>query len=401
MKSKGTYFRNSEEQPIVYGEVEIYNTPRRRLRGEEKKEGILCETVCTGFCGTDFELMHMGQRGVLGPKFPAGTQRLINGHEGIVYVPSQKRFAIVLIRGGNCYDPTRYMDGETYFEYGCDQADGLMVEQNYFHPDMLLIIPEKCIQGDKIPLSVAKRLSFADPYACMIFQLERMEDLGSAHNFRLEMSRHQCSEEKGRRLARENVFDRVVIFGLGTTGMFMGDLIRRNYPKARILFISRSKASSSKVQFAVQKAAAEYLESCFEKEEELASEILKKLDGKATTFIGCSGTALEHRIAFEYGVLGNNGIYNSFTLGPLISFKTMPFGFKNHLIFGSINFRQEHMEKAIDILCDSDYDRVVELVDVEELKKDPRGLYEKKIYAKNSPLKSMAIWKPEFIDMSL
>lgn len=400
MISRGTYFQNSEEQPIVYGEVEIHNTSRRRLRGEDEKEGILCETVCTGFCGTDFELMHMGQRGELGPKFPQGTSRLINGHEGVVYVPSQKRFAIVLIRGGNSYDPTRYMEDETYFEYGCDQADGLMVEQNYFHPDMLLKIPETCIQGGKIPLSVAKRLSFADPYACMIFQLERMEDLGSAHNFRLKMARHRCSEEEGRRLAKENTFSRVVIFGLGTTGMFMGDLIRRSYPEAKILFVSRSKAEDQKIKFALQKAKADYVENHYEKEEELAAEIIEKLGGKATVFIGCSGTVLEHRIAFEHNVLGNNGIYNSFTLGPSVSFKTMPFGFKNQLIFGSINFRQEHMEKAIGILCESDYDKIIELVELEELKRDPKELYEKKIYAKNAPLKSMAIWKPELMDMS-
>jgi len=84
MKTQGTYFQNSEKEPIVYGEVSIFNTPRRRLRGEEEKEGILCETVCTGFCGTDFELMHMGQRGELESKFPAGLKRLINGHEGVL-----------------------------------------------------------------------------------------------------------------------------------------------------------------------------------------------------------------------------------------------------------------------------------------------------------------------------
>lgn len=35
---KGTYFQNSEEKPLVYGDVEIHNIPRRRLRGEEEKE---------------------------------------------------------------------------------------------------------------------------------------------------------------------------------------------------------------------------------------------------------------------------------------------------------------------------------------------------------------------------
>lgn len=399
MKTVGTYFQNSEKEPIVYGEVEIFNVPRRRLRGEPEKEGILCETVCTGFCGTDFELMHMGQRDELGPKFPQGTKRLINGHEGVVYVPSQNRFAIVLIRGGNSYDPTRYMDDETYFEYGCDQADGLMVEENYFHPDMLLEIPEKYLEGNKIPLSIAKKLTFADPYACMIFQLERMEDLGEAQNFRLEMAINKCSEAEARKLAKEKIFDRVVIFGLGTTGMFMGDLIRQSYPNAKIVFVSRSNKDDAKVKYTIEKVKADYVQNIFEKEEDLSKEIIKTLGGKATTFIGCSGSIVEHRIAFDKEVLGNNGIYNSFTLGPSISFKTMPFGFKNHLIFGSINFRQEHMEKAIKILCESDYDKIVALVDLEELKKDPKKLYENKIYTKNAPLKSVAIWKHDFIDL--
>ncbi len=449
MKTKGTYFQNDYKQPIAYGEVEIHNTPARRLRGEPEKEGILCRTVCTGFCGTDFELMHMGQRGELGPKFPPGTQRLINGHEGVVYIPSLKKFAVVLIRGGNSYDPTRYMDDETYFEYGCDRADGLMAEMNYFHPDMLLEIPAECINDNKIRLSAAKKLVFADPFACMIFQLERLEDLGSAHNFRLEMARHRCTEGEARRLAKENIFSRVVIFGLGTTGTFIGDLIRTYYPDARILFVSRSKPEDRKVRFALEKTGAVFVENHYtnvysiraqeegrerdkataeaaavtgiaaaeaaaataataateesgaaeEGERMLAADIIKSLGGRATSFIACSGSELEHRIAFEHGVLGNNGVFDSFALGPSVTFKTMPFGFKNHLIFGSINFRQAHMEKAIKILSGSDYDKVVELVELEELRKDPKGLYENRIYAKNAPIKSMAIWTPEMVDM--
>jgi hypothetical protein len=138
MKVKGTYFQNSATEPLVYGDVEIINPPRRRLRGEEEKEGILAETVLVGFCGTDNELMHMGSENNLTHKFPEGQNRLINGHEGIVYVPSEDRFAIVLIRGGNSYDPTRFTEEETYFEYGCDGADGLMSDMNYYNPDMLL-----------------------------------------------------------------------------------------------------------------------------------------------------------------------------------------------------------------------------------------------------------------------
>lgn len=183
---KGTYFQNSEKNPLVYGDVEIHNIPRRRLRGEEEKEGIIAESVFVGFCGTDYTLMNMGREGNLKQKFPEGCNRLINGHEGVVWVPDENRFAIVLIRGGNSYDPTRYTEEETYFEYGCDQADGLFSDKNYYNPDMLLKIPDGYVKDGKIPLSICKKLVFSDPYACMIFQRERMEDIGEAHEFQGE-----------------------------------------------------------------------------------------------------------------------------------------------------------------------------------------------------------------------
>ena len=107
MKAMGTWFQNDPERPLVYGEVELINPPRQRLRGEEKKAGIPVQPVIIGFCGTDHELMEMGRRGELGAKFPEGQRRLINGHEGVVWVPEENRFAIVLIRGGDSVDPTR------------------------------------------------------------------------------------------------------------------------------------------------------------------------------------------------------------------------------------------------------------------------------------------------------
>ena len=51
----------------------------------------------------------------------------------------------------------------------------------------------------------------------------------------------------------------------------------------------------------------------------------KELGGTATVFIGSSGAVIEHEIAFQYGVLGCNGIYNSFSLGPEVTVDTMPF----------------------------------------------------------------------------
>ena len=401
MKTFATYFQNDPAKPVCYGEINLINPERRRLRGEELKTGIEVIPVFCGFCGTDNELMRMGRDGKLGAKFPAGEKRLINGHEGVVWVPSENRFAVVLIRGGDSYDPTRYTEDETYFEYGCDGADGIFCDKGYFNPDMLLKLPEKYAGCARLPLSAAKRLSFADPYACAVFQLERMEDLGSAHNFRVEMAKNKCSEEEARKIAGERIFEKTVVFGLGMTGLFMADQIRRNHPDAGILFVGRSPETSRKVVFSKEIASAEYLCTDGMTEEETSAAIIDRLGGRATMFIGCSGSRIEHRIAFEHKVLGCNGIYNSFSLGPVVGFDTMPFGFENHLIFASINFRQEHMEKAIEILAESRYDEIVELIDKDEFTADPLDAYNNKIYAKGAPLKTGVIWNKDYIDEEL
>ena len=398
MKSTGTYFQNDRERPLVYGPVELINPPRQRLRGEPVREGILVHPVLVGFCGTDHELMQMGREGRLGAKFPAGQNRLINGHEGVVWVPSQNRFAIVLIRGGDSIDPTRYTEEESYFEYGCDQADGLFCDDMFVNPDMLLPIPEGYVQDGKLALSFAKKMVFPDPFACMLFQLERMEDLGSAHNFRQAARRHQCSLEQARAIAADEIFARTVVFGLGTTGMFIGDIIHQKHPDAEIVFVGLDDPDSPKVHFALEQTHAVYLQNDFETDEELASAICKALGGRATLFIGASGTNADHRIAFEQRVLGCNGIYNSFSLGPKVTYDTMPFGFENHLIFGSINFRQDHMEEAIRMLAVSRYDEIVGLIGRAEFAADPIAAYEQTIFCKGAPMKTAVIWRPEWID---
>ena len=400
MKTYGTYFQNDPQHPLVYGAVELINPLRQRLRGEPAKEGVLVQPVIVGFCGTDNELMQMGRKGLLDKKFPAGTKRLINGHEGVVWVPSENRFAVVLIRGGDSIDPTRYTEDESYFEYGCDQADGLFCDKMYVNPDMLLSIPDGCVKDGKLPLSIAKKLVFPDPFACMLFQLERMEDLGSAHWFRQTARRHKCSLDEARAIAADEVFARTVIFGMGTTGMFGGDIIRKAHPDARILFVGLDEPDCDKVRFACERAGADYLQNRFDSEEALAAAIMEKLGGRATMFIGASGTNQDHRIAFEQKVLGCNGVYNSFSLGPKVMFDTMPFGFENHLIFGSINFRQDHMEKAIEMLAVSRYDEIVGLIDKAEFTADPIAAYEKKIFCKGAPMKTAVIWNENYIDVS-
>ncbi len=342
----------------------------------------------------------MGRKGLLNAKFPEGTQRLINGHEGVVWVPSQNRFAVVLIRGGDSVDPTRYTEDERYFEYGCDQADGLFSDWMYVNPDMLLSIPEGHVHDGKLDLSFAKKLVFPDPFACMLFQQERMEDLGSAHWFRQTARRHQCSLDEARIIAADEIFARTVIFGLGTTGMFAGDIIRQTHPDAHVLFVGLDEPNCDKVKFACEQAGADYLQNSFASEEALAAAIIEKLGGRATMFVGASGTNQDHRIAFEHKVLGCNGVYNSFSLGPKVTYDTMPFGFENHLIFGSINFRQDHMEKAIEMLAVSRYDEIVGLIDKAEFIADPIAAYEKKIFCKGAPLKTAVIWNEKFIDIS-
>lgn len=389
---------NDEKEPLRYGEINLINPKRKRLRGEPEKEGIKVYPVFCGFCGTDYELMKMGRAGALSAKFPQGETRLINGHEGVVWVPSEKRFAIVLIRGGNSFDPTRFTEEESYFEYGCDKADGIFCDKGYFNPDMLLHLPAKYDDLEKLPLSLAKKLVFADPYACAIFQHERMCDIGEAQNFRVIMAREKCSEQEARVAAKEGTFDRTVIFGLGTTGLFIGDQIRRNHKNAKILFVARSSADSQKAKFAAETVKADYLSTNDLSEKETAEEIRRCLGGTASVFVGTSGTNVEHAVAFEHGVLGCNGIYNSFSLGPKVRFDTMPFGFKNQVILSSINFTQKHMEEAILILCESRFNELVKLIDKDEFISDPVGAYENKIYSKGAPLKTAVIWNKDYIN---
>lgn len=398
MNTYGTYFVNDKDKSLKYGEVDLINPPRQRLRGEERKIGIEAFPVFCGFCGTDFELMKMGRQGLLDKKFPEGRSRLINGHEGVVWVPSENRFAIVLIRGGDSCDPTRFTEDETYFEYGCDGADGIFCDRGYFNPDMLLRLPAKYENLEKLPLSLAEKLVFSDPYACAVFQYERMCDIGEAQNFRVELAKRKCDEATARKYAINGTFKRVVIFGLGTTGLFIGDQIRRNRKDANILFVARSDENSKKAQFVRDELKCDYLSTSGMNEREIAKAITDKIGGTATVFVGTSGTEIEHKIAFEHGVLGCNGIYDSFSLGPKVTFDTMPFGFKNQVILASINFTQKHMETAIELLCSSKFDSLVELIDKEELIRDPVDAYENKIYSKGAPLKTAVIWNKKYID---
>ena len=56
------------------------------------------------------------------------------------------------------------------------------------------------------------------------------------------------------------------------------------------------------------------------------------------------------------------------------------------------------MEKAIELLCESKFDRLVELIDKEDFIKNPIDAYENKIYAKGAPLKTAVIWSEDYIN---
>lgn len=40
MKTYGTYFVNDKKEPLRYGEINLINPPRQRLRGEEKRQAL-------------------------------------------------------------------------------------------------------------------------------------------------------------------------------------------------------------------------------------------------------------------------------------------------------------------------------------------------------------------------
>jgi hypothetical protein len=398
MRTAGTFLVNDRERPIRFGEVDLINPPRRERRGLPERAGLLCRSVITGFCGTDWELMQMGARGELGPKFPAGQERLINGHEGVVWVPEQKRYAVVLIRGGASYDPSRFESDESYFEYGCDQADGLMSHEGYYHPDMLLDIPpEHLPQGTVLSRKLGMRLSFSDPMACMIFQRERIEDLLIGHNWRLFAARGRERAAAMEEAVRDG-FARVVIYGLGSTGLLGAIAIKEKHPHARIIAVARSAPDSEKVAFLARHwPHIQYLRASGDAKA-TAKAIVAAAGGKPRVFLGTSGNAVEAEIAFGHGVLDNNGIYASFSLGPVVSYETMPFGFRNQLIFGAINFRRDHMEEAIRLLCRLPLDELVREHPLSDLAADPAAFYQTIYRSKDRAFKSVCVWAEERIE---
>ena len=55
--------------------------------------------------------------------------------------------------------------------------------------------------------------------------------------------------------------------------------------------------------------------------------------------------------------------------------------------------------EAIELLSQSRYDEIVELIDKEEFIKDPMGAYRDKIYSKNAPMKTAVIWNEKYVNL--
>jgi hypothetical protein len=115
-------------------------------------------------------------------------------------------------------------------------------------------------------------------------------------------------------------------------------------------------------------------------------------------FIAASGSDVESQVAFKHGLLDNNGIYASFTVGPEVRYETMPFGFRNHLIFGAINFRRDHMKEAIAMLCRLPVDQLVRELPLADLAADPVAFYDEVFRSPARALKSTCVWDPERIE---
>ena len=155
-------------------------------------------------------------------------------------------------------------------------------------------------------------------------------------------------EVEARREAKWHLFDNVVIFDFGTTGMFIGDLIKQKYPHANIVFVARSPESSPKVRFALSVAPAKYVQSVGDDKAALAGQITDALGGRSSLFIGTSCGSVEHEVTLKYRVLG--------------------------------------------------YNEIVSLIDKGEFTRDPIGAYNDRIYAKGSPLKTAVIWNKKYVE---
>ena len=102
---KGTYFQNSEQNPLVYGDVEIHNVPRRRLRGDYSLKSF-CNAVVNGIA--EYLLQY---------EIESIRLETVCHNNGVEHV------GLVILLQGDYVSPTIYL--EQYYQYMVRQQASL------------------------------------------------------------------------------------------------------------------------------------------------------------------------------------------------------------------------------------------------------------------------------------
>lgn len=399
-KTEALYLMDGE-RPARFGQVTVHNVPTQCDGLHEIRPGVPAETVIAAVCGSDLEYVALARKGRLHEKYPPGRQRLINGHEGLLWVPSEERYGILHVRGGSDPDPTRYAEGQLLFEYGCHRADGLFSRTGFFNPDMILPLPTGAVTDDqKLDRKLALRMLFSDTCACVLFLAERIQDVAAGHNWRLFKDQAHGDRLEAERLAVQQAFTRVLITGCGTSGFLAALLFDRLLEEldadGRILVASGVAEDNPRVSFLLRHCRrVSYLNRMGRDLPALAEQVRAELGGGATVVAATSGHQWESQLAFDHHTLGNNGIYASFSVGPRVSYDTFDFVFANHLIFGSVNFRRDHMREAARRLVELPLEELVKVYRVDEVVGDPTAFYDGLRDALSHHLKAAIVWQED------
>jgi threonine dehydrogenase-like Zn-dependent dehydrogenase len=395
IETEGLFVAPDPAAPVQFGPVQVKNHVCRASARHEPKAGVKTETVVTGVCGSDLGYIEMAREGTFPTLLGPGQSRLIIGHEGVAWRPDTGSFAVLCNRGGDGPDPSRFAEGEWLFEYGCYRADGLASRVGFFNPDMLLPVPG--LAGPKVPRKLAFRLLFGDALACILFQRERIRELAEGHNFRPLLSRAR-DEEEARRLAAEQAFHRLLITGCGTTGFLAGivfdEAARAVGPEAKVVVVSGIREDHPRVRFMLDRCRQTTYLRRRGSDAETAREVKRLLGGAASTLLATSGHDWELALAFEHEALGHNAILSAFSMGLKLRIDTMPFGFKNQLVYGSINFRQDHMQEAIRRLLELPLDELVKPYSLDRVRADPVSFFDGLQEELRDSVKAALVWDP-------
>lgn len=154
--------------PRTAGSIRLVDVPEPTLDEIPDGRGVLVRVIRVGLDGTDREITS----GLYGDA-PAGSDRLIPGHEGLGVVeavgpavtelaPGDHVVAIVRHPGSSSYDAIGLPDFTTddeYFEHGISRLDGFLRERYVDQPPYLVRVPEG-LGGDAVllePTSVVEK----------------------------------------------------------------------------------------------------------------------------------------------------------------------------------------------------------------------------------------------------